>query len=275
MAATYTVKTAKNAGEKDNPHGGKLVKWYLTVTDPQGTETADVYCQKKPGNDLSPGMEIYGRLEQGEYGWRLFPEQDPNTRQNGSGGSSDTRDEAWFYAKDMRISRAGILQAVVSGIPFKPADDLQDYIAQVNRITDALLASLDERTPHPSRTPSATPGGGNNGSGSPPVPAATVAGPAPSDKQLAFLEKLLQEAGVDVQDRLDVKAWAAENLTGGQNGTASTAIEAAKSGDEGISRLLTAAQKWVAEQPTVPGDERDLQPAPAAVMGGDDSDIPF
>jgi hypothetical protein len=73
MPETFQILAVRNAGEKDNPHGGKLVKWYVKLDTPT-TGGEEVYVQKKPGNDLSEGMEISGRLEKGEYGWRLFPD---------------------------------------------------------------------------------------------------------------------------------------------------------------------------------------------------------
>jgi hypothetical protein len=78
---------------------------------------------------------------------------------NGAAPAADGggKDDAWWYQKDRRISRAGVLQAVVaaSKVPAQGDDGKVDgaldaYTTYVNRITDKLLASLDERTPHPS-----------------------------------------------------------------------------------------------------------------------------
>jgi hypothetical protein len=70
---------------------------------------------------------------------------------NGAAPAADGggKDDAWWYQKDRRISRAGVLQAVVaSGMFNNETPDV--YVMSVNRITDALLASLDECAPHPS-----------------------------------------------------------------------------------------------------------------------------
>lgn len=90
MGAEYTIVTAKNAGEKDNPHGGTLVKWYLSLRNSEGVEKGDVYCQRKPGNDLAEGQTVYGRVESGQYGPRLYIEQRPDGQPAPSNGSSST-----------------------------------------------------------------------------------------------------------------------------------------------------------------------------------------
>jgi hypothetical protein len=58
-------------------------------------------------------------------------------------------DSAFWYAKDQRISRAGVLQAVVASGAYGEVKDVTNYVAFVNKVTDALLASLDKRCPHP------------------------------------------------------------------------------------------------------------------------------
>lgn len=161
MASEYTVTRAKNAGEKNNPHGGKLIKWYIDVEGPDG-EVKDVYAQKKPGNDLNVGDKIYGRIEEGEYGPRFFGEQNPNggggSYGGGGGRKKDDLGPEFWAAKDKRIGRAGILQAVVSaselpklvsGSPDHPPKELTEYLRYVNWVTDALVASLDAVTPPP------------------------------------------------------------------------------------------------------------------------------
>src|SRR5262245_36582476 len=85
-ATAYKITRAKNAGEKPNSHGGTLVKWYLDLEGPDGKKE-DVYCQRKPGNDFSVGQEVFGEVEKGEYGLRLYiKQQDGKTGQTGGGG---------------------------------------------------------------------------------------------------------------------------------------------------------------------------------------------
>lgn len=83
-----------------------------------------------------------------------------------------------------------------------------------------------------------------------------------SDKQLGFLESLLKKTDATAQERLTILAWARENLTGGQKGTASTAIEGLKTdATQTLERLTTAAEKWNATQTTDPQPEdSDLPP---------------
>lgn len=84
-----------------------------------------------------------------------------------------------------------------------------------------------------------------------------------SDKQLDFIDRLLSDASVPQDERLVIRGWAEENLTGGKAGSASNAIEGLKnSPEETVGRLMTAAHRWVQTQTTDPQpDDADLPPA--------------
>jgi hypothetical protein len=77
-----------------------------------------------------------------------------------------------------------------------------------------------------------------------------------SPKQRDYLENLLKKQ-LDSDGVNTVMAWAADNLTGGRDGTGSKAIDTAKEADGG-ERLLAAARAWQAEQSDLPVDETDL-----------------
>lgn len=81
-----------------------------------------------------------------------------------------------------------------------------------------------------------------------------------SDKQLDFIDRLLRDASVPQDERLIIRGWAEENLTGGKAGTASKAIEGLKDNtEETVGRLMTAAHQWNATQTTDPQpDDSDL-----------------
>ena len=81
---------------------------------------------------------------------------------------------------------------------------------------------------------------------------------AMSPKQVDFLESLLKKK-LSADDTQTVMAWATETLTGGREGTASKAIDAAKSDP---APLLNAAQQWQAGQTDLLADTDDL-PDPA------------
>jgi hypothetical protein len=254
---------------KQGPAAGQTFKSYaVRAKCPDGMER-NFEVSRKPDSPPPPlgAVEAEVKPSQGDFPDKL--KLSFSGRQNGSGGSSrsgnDLPPEFW-EARDKRLARAGMLQAVVSnpGIWSESTGSIAEYVAFVNKLTDALLASLDERAP----SPNASQDGGAN----PPSLPASSSLAGPSDKQLDFLERLLQEAGVDVQDRLDIAAWAKEKLTGGKEGTMSAAIDAVKSGT--ADRLITAAKAWVATQSDIPADTRDLQPAPDTFIADDES-IPF
>ena len=83
----------------------------------------------------------------------------------------DDKPSAEFWAqKDKRIARAGIVQAVVASGRFNGEPQSDIYLREVNRLSDALLASLDEVAPHPGDNPSPVAGeatSGNGGQGRP------------------------------------------------------------------------------------------------------------
>lgn len=83
-----------------------------------------------------------------------------------------------------------------------------------------------------------------------------------SDKQLDFIDSLLKDASVPQDERLIIRGWAEENLTGGKQGTASAAIEGLKNAPEDtVGRLMTAAHRWNSKQTDAPPpDDSDLPP---------------
>jgi hypothetical protein len=265
---TYAVTAAEEKKRVDGKYG-PMVVFNLRLKGPDGIEHTAEWFTKATTPLPAPGTSLEGDLEDGQYG-KSFKKAKPA---NGFGGR-EPRDSGRIerqHSQEMAIRLVGLSHAY----PVE-ANSAAEYLRVLNGLvkplTDWFVADLDNASPNAGGGSSATP----QASGPPtPVTNGSAAPAGPSDKQLDFLERLLQEAGVDVQDRLDIKAWAKEKLTGGKEGTMSAAIDAVKSGDDGIERLLLAAKAWVESQPTIPGDERDLQPAPAAVIGAAESDIPF
>ncbi len=89
----------------------------------------------------------------------------------------------------------------------------------------------------------------------------------PSEKQLSFLERLIQERGVVHPELGTVMSYAAENLTGGKGGSCSQVIDRIKANDaEKVAGLRNAAAEWVAAQGTgveseMPADREGLEPS--------------
>lgn len=218
MAETVTVVKAKNAGEKENPHGGTLTKWYLTVKREDESLLADVYCQKKPTNPLSEGDEVYGRLEKGEFGWRLFPEQNPNggpSRSNGFSGGSQGKDDYWAkreqrdvesqarqgraHAQEMSL-RLWAIQAAAGGKAPQRPEELVEVIdwfhADVQRFPvdaefKAAVQSVNDAVSAPESAP-------------PTIPSAPE---PPSSPQKSKITQLLNK-NVAMEHHADLKAQA-------------------------------------------------------------------
>jgi hypothetical protein len=97
--AEFTVKDARNAGTKPNPHGGTLVKWYCDLLDEAGEpvkdssgKVSDAYWQRKEGSDVVPGDVVYGTISEGDFGLRFKMEKRPDGHEvkTGSAGSQNT-----------------------------------------------------------------------------------------------------------------------------------------------------------------------------------------
>jgi hypothetical protein len=78
MSGFYEVIAARNAGNKPNPHGGELTKWYVTLRNEAGQEMSRVYWQRKVGNEVNVGDRVYGSVTKGDYGPRFKMEQVPD-----------------------------------------------------------------------------------------------------------------------------------------------------------------------------------------------------
>lgn len=86
----FEITRAKNAGQKDNPHGGQFDKWYVGLENLDGGEGQDdAYWQRKAPSEVKVGDKVYGKLEEGQYGWRFFLEPEPDNATRGGSGSSE------------------------------------------------------------------------------------------------------------------------------------------------------------------------------------------
>lgn len=98
LTGEFTVKAARNAGTKPNPHGGEFVKWYVDLLDSAGQlvknqagEVKDAYWQRKPDADVTEGDVVYGTVSEGEYGLRFKMEKRPDGSGPGGGEFSGSR----------------------------------------------------------------------------------------------------------------------------------------------------------------------------------------
>lgn len=109
----HTVKFAKNAGTKPNPHGGELHKFYCTFTAGDA-EHKDVYWQRKSGDDPT-GQTVNGHIEQGQFGLRFFTDQQPRGGGGGGGGNrndpSVQRSIAMQHSQSVAIEYATLANA--------------------------------------------------------------------------------------------------------------------------------------------------------------------
>ena len=91
----------------------------------------------------------------------------------------------------------------------------------------------------------------------------------PSDKQLNLIERKVKEGGAKGADLALLTDWARNVLTGGKQGTASTAIDSLMDdANVATERLLTAARKWAEDKAARENvDTSGLPPADATDEG--------
>jgi hypothetical protein len=94
----FTIKGARNAGTKPNPHGGEFDKWYVDLIDPDGKPIRDAqgktdgaYWQRKSPSEVNEGDVVYGTVSEGEYGLRFKLEQRPDGGSTSTSGGGDYR----------------------------------------------------------------------------------------------------------------------------------------------------------------------------------------
>jgi hypothetical protein len=142
----YKIALAGYDPSENDSEAGKTVEW----------------SRRRDAQAPAPGDEVFGHVEIKSYDWgnkyvfktdQAEQGRPPSFKKASNGvapsNPNAVQDSDWWYAKDRRISRAGVLQAVVAS-GFYNGSRGPEYIEQVNGLTDKLLASLDERTPHPS-----------------------------------------------------------------------------------------------------------------------------
>lgn len=87
--AHWEVTRAKNAGQKSNPHGGQLDKWYVGLRNLDGgSDCEDAYWQRKSPSEVTVGDQVYGKVEEGDYGFRFYLEKDEDVQRPRSSEAS-------------------------------------------------------------------------------------------------------------------------------------------------------------------------------------------
>lgn len=267
-----------NIRQWSSSRGGSFIDYAIKCKEPDGVERNSVIT-RKVGGKAGPevGQTIYGHIEEQRVeprpgqNFQAFTKrklkEDSQSSSNGGSptGSSDGQDPAFWAQRDRRISRAGILQAVVGATHPPIGDDpkvIATYVKDVDALTDAFLASLDRHTPHPSGP--GLDGGNGAASATAPSPPAVESSPAQaSSGRRGATSGRLTRAGI--ADRDTQKAIVA--AFGGPTEQALDAIDAAIANQDWVSLM---DEHGIERPPELP-DVRDLQPAAMA----DDSDIPF
>jgi hypothetical protein len=285
VVQNWTVTAVREGKTTPNPKAsGNLTAYYVDLVGEDGQESKDTYWRRKEGNAPNVNESYYLEVKEGDFGPRAFSAKQnsgPQRLSTGAGRGPGPQPDAEFWAaKDARIARAGMLQAVVASGMFATNPNSDGFVYKCNDLVDKLLASLDERVPHPNASPTQTPNGTDTRAGerttgaqrSSPAPAASPAQSSMTENQNRYFERLLGAANFG-DDARAVRAWAHE-----VHGTVDV-IGRLKDGDaEGIRRDALA---WAAQQSDVPGDDSDLPTVDQALAEdadgfiSDDQAVPF
>lgn len=254
MSAEYTVTRAKNAGEKDNPHGGKLVKWYVDLDGPEG-EVKDCYWQRKPGSEVSVGDKIFGTVSQGDYGPRFkMEQQDGGGFKGGGGGSRNASKDAYWEAKEQRdiegIARMGRAHAQEMALRVlaieNPSqvnkDEIRGWIDWFQQDVDAAATPAQTASAPPSQAPTDDRKGFT------------------SDKQKRFMQSLLEKAGGSPETVGTILTYCSEAV---DSAAVSKWIDSLNQDDLSVARfnakaLAEQANEWIVRDTPFPPATDDL-----------------
>jgi hypothetical protein len=212
LIGEFTVTGARNRGNKPNPHGGELTKWYVDLKDEQGQpvknesgEAADAYWQRKAGSEVTVGDKVYGKVEEGEHGLRFKLEQRPDGAPRASGTSSGGAREwkpesAYDPEKTARIGRAHAQEMAVRALAAmgafegKSAERLHELLRNWTGFFERDVNKAGQAASQGAGVASADPVGSSQG-----IPPATAPAPEkPSAEDMRDIEMALSTAGYGV-----------------------------------------------------------------------------
>lgn len=262
MPDTYTVVDATKKKSVDGKFGPMQV---VALRLQNGAEVLATEWFTKASTPLpAAGETLEGDVTEGKYGKEFKKAQ-------GFGGRSprDSRRIERQHSQEMALRALALLGGELQ------EDDWVDVRHDIKWWTDWFVTDLDVAGGGATAVEDAV----DHRSPDPPGAVASSADQptlddAMSDKQKAFLGRLVREKGAtDDQARL-IDWWASENLTGGREGSASKAIDGltGSSPDEILSRLLEAALAWQKGKTDIPADTEGLEPEGE---GKELDDIPF
>lgn len=174
MGQDYTIDWVGQSAREWSSQHGKFLDFTVALAGEEGTVKL---TQKPETSRPEVGQHLFGRIEEqtftdGEgkpFQVRKFkkekredgaaPRSMPTTTVGGA--RPDSPGPEFWAAKDRRLARAGMTQAVVQATKvdhdlISGKADLGTYVAAVARLTDALLEDLESRTPSPNQTSPAT-----------------------------------------------------------------------------------------------------------------------
>lgn len=257
LVGEFTVTGARNRGNKPNPHGGELTKWYVDLEDDQGNPVrneggvvADVYWQRKAGSEVTVGDKIYGKVEEGDHGLRFKLEPKPDGgarggREDAAGSSKrEWKPESQYDPEKVaRITRAHAQKMGLQWAEILAADspEVRDglTLAKVFQFADAFQHDIETNgqaaiqgagasaTPHAQASP----------------PAATPAPESQSTDTAQYFTKLLEDCAMDRVAALELGKFIAHKFSWSQCQRAESGLRELGSQQDTVKRLTSAYEK--------------------------------
>lgn len=266
----FEITRAKNAGQKPNPHGGQFDKWYVGLSNLDGGEGQDdAYWQRKAPSEVTVGDKVYGKLEEGQYGWRFFLEPEPDASGGGAisnpapSGSSSNKGREWQpestrdperSARILRQHSQGVAVQILTAMGAFDTQDAQGLHRKIQQWCDFLDQDV-------LKTASQAEGPAPQQAGAAPLPSASPSpdSQAPRDEHQWF-KNLLEAAALEPEPAHVLAEFITTKFNPEQKVRAEAGLEDFNSQMDTLAKLKASYEQM--EKKSLPS-------------GGQDDEIPF
>lgn len=249
VIAHWEVTRAKNAGQKPNPHGGQLDKWYIGLKNLDGGEDCgDAYWQRKAPSEVTVGDKVFGKVEEGEFGDRFYLEKEDGYEastgtsggsRNVSKGSSSGRDIDASIARQVALK---VLSPTLNKEGF-------DYTRPIVELVEKFILEAGQNA---DQGAAPLPAGGSPRSGVAPDPP-----PADKDEHW-WLSNLIEQGGASSHASGVLATYALEQLSEENRKKCEALLSHLDTQEEGRKRLEASYVKAVGPVPQKPDLDDDI-----------------
>lgn len=257
LVGEFKVTGARNRGNKPNPHGGELTKWYVDLEDEHGNpvrneqgEVADCYWQRKAGSEVSVGDSVYGKVEEGDHGLRFKLEPRPDgggsTPASSAVGKREWKPESQYDPeKTARIGRAhaqhmSILTLTAMGT-FQSVS-AEQIGSKIKQWTDFYQQDVDQAAEQAANRAGGSPANPQEGA-APPSAASPSPGSQDKGQEHQWFKRLLEAAHMDPEPAHVLAEFVVEKFSPEQKARAEEGLEDSSSQPDTLAKLAESYEK--------------------------------